>query len=920
MHEYDILYSKPSPSELLHTGTPHEGSTPHSGRFEYGSGEHAYERAQGTFVAEVKKLRDMNLTEQEIAKAMGFSSTTGLRARYSAESARERAENISMAKKLRAKGMSYQAIADRMNLPNESTARTWCKAADSLKESKVDNTAKMLEDQLKKHKYLDVGAGNEYSLGVTQTNLNTAVDVLKSKGYTVATIKVPQANLPGKNTTVKVLAPPGTSLSDIYQNKMDIGTIEAYSPNGGATYWKPEKPKSIDSSRVFVKYAEDGGTEKDGSIYIRRGVEDLSLGNSSYAQVRIALDDKFYIKGVAIYSDDIPKGYDILVNSNRHKGAPIYVEGSDEGWAKKMKTDKEGNIREDLPFGAMIKPQGQYHYVDKNGNEQLGAINKIREEGDWDAWAKTLSAQFLGKQDPKKLIAPQLKATLEDKKKEYDEIMSLSNEVVKRKLLEEFAEGCDSSAANLKAKSLPGQLTKVLVPVSEMKDNEVYAPGYPNGSKVALVRYPHGGTFEIPELIVNNRVEAAKKLLGPNPIDAIGVNHTVAGKLSGADFDGDTVICIPTKTGNGIDIKTSTLKGLEGFEPKDLYPGYPGMKRMNNTQAEMGKSTNLITDMTIQRASEEELTRAVKFSMVVIDAEKHYLDYRKAYTDLKIQDLKDKYQGGGGASTLLSRANSEERGLPEIKRKGYKPDPETGKWIYEETGRTYINKKGEEVLATQSRKRMDMVDDAYDLTFYGSKEKSGEVERLYADYANACKALANQSRKDAMAIKPDPRVPSAAKAYSKEVASLDAKLEDAERNAPRERQAQLYASNKLKMVTQACPEVKDDKKEMKKLRQAAIAEGRAVYGANKKSVMVEITDDEWTAIQAGAISPTKLKKILDSTNMDKVKELATPRTNAIELSSTKQNRIKTLANSGLSQSEIAEIIGISTATVNKYLK
>ena len=57
----------------------------------------------------------------------------------------------------------------------------------------------------------------------------------------------------------------------------------------------------------------------------------------------------------------------------------------------------------DNPFGAFIKAGGQSHYIDKDGTEKLSAINKLKEEGDWDKMSKNLSSQFLSKQ-PIKLI------------------------------------------------------------------------------------------------------------------------------------------------------------------------------------------------------------------------------------------------------------------------------------------------------------------------------------------------------------------------------------------------------------------------------------------------------------------------------------------------------------------------------------
>ena len=43
---------------------------------------------------------------------------------------------------------------------------------------------------------------------------------------------------------------------------------------------------------------------------------------------------------------------------------------------------------------------------------------------------------------------------------------------------------------------------KLLQKIPSMKENEVYAPNYKNGEQVALIRYPHAGTFEIPILTV----------------------------------------------------------------------------------------------------------------------------------------------------------------------------------------------------------------------------------------------------------------------------------------------------------------------------------------------------------------------------------------------------------------------------------
>ena len=134
-------------------------------------------------------------------------------------------------------------------------------------------------------------------------------------------------------------------------------------------------------------------------------------------------------------------------------------------------------------------------------------------------------------------------------------------------------------------------------------------------------------------------------MLGKNPKDAVCINSKVAERLSGADFDGDTVLSIPTGGKTKI-LSSPELSGLKGFDNKHEYPAREGMKVMPKTSIgrEMGMISNLITDMTLRGATNEELTRAVKHSMVVIDAYKHKLDYKKSEADNGIAALQKKYQ------------------------------------------------------------------------------------------------------------------------------------------------------------------------------------------------------------------------------------------------------------------------------------
>lgn len=487
----------------------------------------------------------------------------------------------------------------------------------------------------------------------------------------------------------------------------------------------------------------------------------------------------------------------------------------------------------------------------------------------------------------------------------------MTNPIVKKQLLLAFADDCDSSAVHLKAAGLPRQASKVILPIPELKPNEVYAPTYKNGETVVLIRHPHGGTFEIPQVVVNNKSKAAKAIMKNAP-DAIGINPKVASKLSGADFDGDTVIVIPNN--NGLVKSSASLKGLENFDPIESYKIPAGSKippiKPQTKQTKMGEVSNLITDMTIKGASLDELARAVRHSMVVIDSEKHNLDYKRSYLDNGIAALSEKYQNSkrGGASTIISKAKSEIR-VPQRKAT-VTIDPNTGKKIYSYTQESYINKKGQVVQKTTSSTKMAEVSDAHTLS------SGRQIEGVYASYANSMKDLANQARKTAIATKPIPYSASAKQTYAKEVDALNAKLNIALKNKPIERQAQIIANSIVSRKKQSNPDMDND--DVKKVKNQALAEARARTGAKKN--MVEITEKEWEAIQAGAISPSKLSQILQNANLDQVKQLATPRQNSKVISNAKLSRAQSMLASGLTLSEVAEALGVSTSTLSNNLK
>lgn len=942
-------------AELCHYGTKY-----HSGRYPWGSGNDPYQRS-GDLLSRVETLKKEGFSETEIAKALGITnekgepSTTRLRVQISLATNERRANMVASAKSLKADGLNYSEIGREMGI-NESTVRSLLNSDSEARMNSAQKTAGFLKEQVDSVGMIDVGKGVERQLGVSKGRLDNALYILEMEGYKVYEGRVPQVNNSGKQTTIKVLCPPNSEHKDIYDYSQIHHVHENYISYDNGETFKPAftYPKSMDSKRLKVRYREEGGIDKDGLIEIRRGCDDLSLGDSHYAQVRILVDDTHYIKGMAVYSDDMPDGVDVIFNTNKSKGTPV-TGPKDNTVLKPIKNDP------DNPFGSLIKEVGgQSYYIDKNGKEQLSLINKRSEEGDWEEWSDTLPSQFLAKQNLS-LIKRQLALTEADKQAEFDEINSLTNPTIKRVLLSSFADDCDTAAENLQAAALPSQRWHVILPVPSMKDTEIYAPNYEDGTKVALVRYPHAGTFEIPVLTVNNKQQEAKRMIGTNSIDAVGINSSVAGRLSGADFDGDTVMLIPT-SGNGKNNKinitaTPALRGLEGFDPSDAYPAQPGMKLMTRTDLEMGKISNLITDMTLQGASSEELTRAVKHSMVVIDAEKHKLNYKLSEKENGIKELKDKYQGGGGASTLISKAKAEinvnerKEGLlitdPETgKRKKYYVDPETGKKLYTETGRTYlkadipgigkginvVTKNGENyykdedsgqylkvpssaklitTYATSKTTQMDNTDDAYSLVSVANTPQ----ERAYAQYANKMKALANEARKECMNTGRIEYSASAAKVYQAEVDHLNAQLNVALMNAPRERQAQCLANSRIAAKVQDNPGM--SKKEKKKLGQQELTKARNEVGA--KRTKIEINDREWEAIQAGAISDSKLSQILLYTDQDKFKQRALPRQTST-LSSAKVAKIKAMNASGYTNEQMAKALGVSPSTIVKYIK
>lgn len=953
-----MAYYVAVPLDAADSTLAHYGVKRRSGRYPWGSGDTPFQRS-GDFLSRVMELESQGFTQKEIADAVYVDNTTDLRI-YRRIAAHERQDVIrARAKSLRDEGHSLQEIADIMGYKNDSSVRTLLNPDTTARKNAGRSTANALKQIIDQKGMVDIGAGVELELGISSETLQEAQYILQGEyGYNVYGLSVGQATNPGKRTNIKVITGPDVTYGEAYKNLdkvesvMDYKPREFHSADGGKTFDKLEYPAAISSDRVYIRYPDEGGKELDGVLQIRRGVADLSLGDSHYAQVRILVDGTNYLKGMAIYSDNIPEGYDIVCNTSKPRDA------ARDRIIKPISTDDPKN-----PFGALIMAGGQNHYTDENGERKLGAINKLKQEGDWHEMSVSLSSQFLSKQ-PHKTVQRQLDLSYAEREAELAEIMSLTNPTIRKKMLYDFADDCDGAAVHLKAVGMPRQRTQVILPLTDIKENEVFAPNFNDGEQVALIRYPHAGRFEIPILTVNNKNKQGKSDITMNAKDAIGIHPSVAERLSGADFDGDTVVVIPQSSKTRV-MNAKPLKDLENFDPHVEYAYREGMRVMQKSdiQKEMGMISNLITDMTLRGAPEPEIARAVKHSMVVIDANKHKLDYKRSEVENGISELKDRWQRRttedgeektGGASTIISRRKQSVY-IPERQGSG-RIDKETGEIIYKESGRTYLGKKGQTYVdklvdaATKSdpsllepgreadlkKIRRDAYNKAIDDGYAEQAQEkipimsavkdarvlsSGHpIEEEYAEYANKLKAMANQARKEYANTKDNPKDSAAAAEYDEEVKSIKAKIAVAATNAPRERRAQILANAYVHQITQEHPELldKNHKKELRRIKQRAIADARDQVGAKGKDTRVDISDREWEAISKNAIAGSTLNELMRYADADKIRERAMPKATTV-VSPAKVAQIKALSANGFSNADIAERTGLSISTIHDYV-
>ena len=1008
----DILDNEMSDEEYLaHYGTPR-----HSGRYPWGSGEDPYQhedwyngkdgeykpqyktpeeflidykemetaglspsrarrlKEQGVPQEDIDRMKETGITEKDIADMLDVK-TRDLRA-IKAIAINKREENL-MANiiRLQDEGLSKKQIAEELGLPNESSVRSKLNPNKKDK-SKVYDVAALYANAIKKGgkgARFDISEGMEAEFGLSDQEFQQVRMILYNEYHIpLYTRRYMQPTNIGKGTSVMIACAPGTAYGDVYNDKHAFN-VKVLKSDGSIVEDKKEdeqekflKPEVVARNRVQVIYDDDPdndnfvgvpGSTRDGLIELRAGAEDLSLQGSSYAQVRIPVADengkpKYYLKGMAVVSNDLPEGVDIRFWSNRKHDQP------DVEVFKKLKKNDDGEIDWENPFKSTIKPTsqgGQYTYIGKDGKEHVSPVCKKSDAGDWDEWSRKLPAQFLSKQDIR-LIRRQMKETLDERRLELERINSMTSRGVKLKFLEDYAGGCDSLAVHLSAAALPRQSYHVILPNNTLKENEIYAPNFENGEKVCLIRFPHAGPFEIPYLTVNNKNKSCKEMLGNNPQDAVCINYKAAQQLSGADFDGDTAIVVPVDGDkNDIHIKTEPyLEGLIGFDDKAQYPPVP--KRDENGEIvrdkngekivispvmpekskgnEMGKITNLIADMTLQGAERKEIERAVKYSMIVVDAPKHKLDYKRAYKELEIEALKDKYmthsyvdsltgevKEGKGAATIITRARGQAQIYARTGRQ--KIDPETGLLVWPEWSKVkenteFVDKKGKLHKAGPRIIKdywMNVVTDANELI----RNPDNKVEVAYAEYANALKGLANEARLEMLNLKGGKRNPSAARIYANEVLSLEQKYAECLKAKSSERAATILA-NALIAAYESENGIEDgeweDTSDKKKFYQKCLTKARAVKGS--KRPQITLTQNEWDAIEAGAFSLDKLKKYFAFIDEDTLRMYAMPKDNK-KVSAMVKSRVASMQKRGYTTEEIAKSVGLSTSAVKNII-
>lgn len=911
----DELNTALNPDDVIqHYGRGHN-SGGRSGRYPWGSGD---ERTRYHEEVDKLKLKGFDTIDKQ-AKELGLKRSE-LQQHLSRENSVIKEYVVSRGNEIIGTGKSIRQAAEELNMPDAtlrnylSTGTPKTAKAKLEKAEAVKNMYKAAID--KQAKYIDIGAGTEHQIGITDYQKKLAVEALKNEGYYVHPVRMPNITSPDKPITTMVLTKDPDPKS-AQRNVLDV-QLPNYQYNG-VKLTGIKKPMDVSWDDVKISYGTNGENDRDGTILVRRGVKDADLGDTHYAQVRISVGGTHYMKGMAMYGDaDDFKGTkaDYIFHTNKP---------STKTPQEVLKKQKDNPLN---PFESSIR-------------RQRGVFNIVNQEGDWNDYHPTIASQMLSKQRIP-FIKERLNDTIKMHQESFDKIMSITNPIVKKKLLEDLGGdpndptkrgAIDTAQIHLRAIGEQGTRFKTLISNPWLKPNEIYAPDYKNGEHVVLVRYPHGGTFEIPDLVVNNKNTKSKKLLG-NAIDGIGIHPETARILSGADFDGDTALIMPNNNGRikSSDARTThAFKSLREFDPntyeltskadlpyegkvKNKYSGveetkmiYPGRHiTPRYKQTEMGNVSNMITDMTIRGATNDELIRAVKYSMVVIDSEKHHLDYKQAKDDLGISALQKRYmtkidpdtgRKSIGANTLIS-VSKHDLGLSKEKRKELL---DAGLSQYEINKEMQKHGKLLPTLADQGKL---------------SKINSGTpVEALYQNYIERLQTMKETARKTVSEIKTPERSDVARKVFKNEVASLGSKIKSIQSQAPLERKAQIEANRAYREYVHSNPDISTDRK--KNIRSEMINKARDQNGLPAYEKKIHITPDEWNAIQSNAISKTAMSTLMKKADMEELKEYAMPKKKSNISSGKLASIMRKLENGSATLAEIAESEGMSVNAI-KY--
>ena len=145
-----------------------------------------------------------------------------------------------------------------------------------------------------------------------------------------------------------------------------------------------------------------------------------------------------------------------------------------------------------------------------------------------------------------------------------------------------------------------------------------------------------------------------------------------------------------------------------------------------------------------------------------------------------------------------------------------------------------------------------------------------------------------------------------------------ADLNEAKKNSIKERTAERLAAAKINERKKVNPDLKGE--DLRKYSQRMLSKYREEVGSiPRRKRNINITDKQWEAIQAGAISENKLKLILDNSDPDILRERSIP-SNRKGLTPAQISRIKAMANSNFTLQQIADKLGIPKSTVSNALK